>query len=430
MDLIVFEDNKYIDFLPLTYTKALFELKIGINTIVEKFIDAIRPEKSVFIARNYLAKVLGEKWNISVNYIHNIDEALIINGRLIPYRNSIENIIKLIRKHNQFLLVNNSSEVIAAKIKLELMNEFLDKIFDRPLELTNFLIKLKNKVNVIKNDDFKLINYIWDLIELNTVFLKIDFNNYVSSPNINGSVDDRAVIYGEENIFISSNVEIEGNVTIDGRKGPIFIDKDVEIYGPSRIEGPCYIGMNTRIVGGARIRSGSSIGPVCRVGGEVEETVFHGYVNMYHEGFIGHSYIGEWVNFGALTVNSDLKNTYGPVKVKNINTGKIKIGCFIADHVKTAIGTQIWTGKCIGVASHLYGVIYEDVPSFTIYAKSIGLGAYELKLESAIKTMNRVYSRRNRVPSESEIELIKKLFKLTENERRRLGIIKSTFKVP
>ena len=104
---------------------------------------------------------------------------------------------------------------------------------------------------------------------------------------------------------------------------------NVEVHGPSSIHGPCYIGRNTRIVSGARIRSDCSIGETCRIGSEIESSIFHGFSNMYHAGFMGHSYIGEWVNIGALTANSDLKNTYGPVKMeikgKEVNTGKIKV---------------------------------------------------------------------------------------------------------
>ena len=173
---------------------------------------------------------------------------------------------------------------------------------------------------------------------------------------------------------------------------------------------------------------------MCRVGGEFEESVMHGYSNKYHAGFIGHAYIGEWVNIGAMTTNSDLKDTYGTVKVtigtKRIDTGLRKVGCFIADMAKTSIGVLIYTGKKIGVASHLHGIVYEDVPSFTIYAKSLGAKSVELYLDSAIEIQRRMMARRKKELKDYEIEVIRKVFELTKEERIRGGVIKGAFKLP
>jgi len=202
------------------------------------------------------------------------------------------------------------------------------------------------------------------------------------------------------------------------------------VHAGSRITGPTYIGDRTIITSGL-IREGCSVGHVCRVGGELEETIVHGYTNKYHTGFIGHAYIGEWVNLGAATTNSDLKNTYGTVQVatggKKVDTGQKKIGCFIGDHAKTSIGTQIYTGRKIGVASHVHGFITEDVPSFTLWAKSLGAKSVELELESAIRTHERVLSRRDMKQTKEDVELLKKLFEITAKERERAGVVKGKF---
>jgi len=427
----VFEDYKYENLLPLTYVKPVFELKLGFDSILDKLLSYFS-YPVVLVVRDYLVKVeLERRSHCQVNSLGDADELLLVNGRLIPRGSSINLIAELMGKHDSFILTDVNGDVAAAKIGSEHVSGLRSVVEENPLGLRDFLIKLKSDLEVFESRDIDLIGYLWDLVDLNSEFLRLDFKRKVGSPGIYCSIDSRTVIYGSYgDMYISSNVEIEGNVNIDARRGPVYIDDGVTVYGPARIEGPCYIGRDSLILSGARIRGGSSIGEVCRVGGEVEESILYGYVNMYHEGFIGHSYISEWVNLGALTVTSDLKNTYGIVKVKGVSSGRIKVGCFMADHVKTAIGCRIWTGKCIGVASHLYGVVYEDVPSFTIYAKSIGLGAYELKLESAIETMKRVYSRRGRVPSECEIELIRKIFELTERERADAGVVKGEFRVP
>jgi hypothetical protein len=167
------------------------------------------------------------------------------------------------------------------------------------------------------------------------------------------------------------------------------------------------------------------------VGGELEETIVQGYTNKYHLGFLGHAYVGEWVNLGAATTNSDLKNTYGNVQVmaggKRVDTGSTKVGCFIGDHVKASIGTQIYTGKTLGVGSHVHGFVTDDVPSFTIWAKSLGAKPTELEFQSIIKTQERVLSRRGVKQTKEDVELLKNLFKLTAGERKKAGVAKRKF---
>ena len=141
-------------------------------------------------------------------------------------------------------------------------------------------------------------------------------------------------------------------VVIDAEHGPVYIDEGAEIHPFTRIEGPCYVGKKSILLG-AKCREGNSIGPMCRVGGEVEESIIHGYSNKYHDGFLGHAYVGEWVNLGALTTNSDLKNDYSSVSVMldghtPIDTGSTKVGSLIGDHTKTSIGTLLNTGAYVG----------------------------------------------------------------------------------
>jgi len=169
------------------------------------------------------------------------------------------------------------------------------------------------------------------------------------------------------------------------------------------------------------------------VGGELEETVVQGFTNKYHTGYLGHAYVGEWVNIGAATTNSNLKNTYGTVHVevggKRMNTQHAKVGCFIGDHAKTSIGTQIYTGRRIGVASHVHGFVTEDVPSFTIWAKHLGARPVELRLESALQTQKRVLARRGVKQTREDVELLKKIFGMTAVERRRAGVVKGRFEL-
>jgi UDP-N-acetylglucosamine diphosphorylase/glucosamine-1-phosphate N-acetyltransferase len=161
-------------------------------------------------------------------------------------------------------------------------------------------------------------------------------------------------------------------VVIDASNGPVYIDRDAEIHPFSRIEGPCYIGPKCILLG-AKCREGNSIGPLCRIGGEVEESIIQGYSNKYHDGFLGHAYVGEWVNLGAMTTNSDLKNDYSAVSVvldgrTPVSTGSTKVGSLIGDHTRTSIGTLLNTGSYVGAMTLLVATgkpLPKYIPSFT-----------------------------------------------------------------
>jgi len=162
---------------------------------------------------------------------------------------------------------------------------------------------------------------------------------------------------GSHALILDSDVRVEPGVVFDTRNGPVRLADRVEVKAGCRLEGPLYVGPSTVLLGGAV--GTSSIGAVCRLRGEIEESVILGFTNKAHDGFLGHSYLGRWVNLGAMTTNSDLKNTYGPVRIGGpdgpIDTGLRKLGCLMGDHVKTAIGTLINTGTVVGAGSNLFG---------------------------------------------------------------------------
>lgn len=431
MNLMLFEDELSANFKPLTYTRPVFELRCGMLSFLDRAVRRIPHHRVFLYVRDYLGGIEAfRRGDMIVNSIDNLDDDLIlINGRLV-LDDKFSTLFERLLEAKNTIFIQNSC-VVAAFLSMESAKNILHGRAGGLIGIRDFL-EFKDDLNIVEVNGLSLICNLWDLIDFNHALLKYDFNLIVEKPEILGEIDSRVVIYGDiRNLHVEENVTIEGNVNIDVRGGPIYIDRNVEVHGPSSIHGPCYIGRNTRIVSGARIRSGCSIGETCRIGSEVESSIFHGFSNMYHAGFMGHSYIGEWVNIGALTANSDLKNTYGPVKMeikgKEVNTGKIKVGCFIGDHVKTSIGCQIYTGKLIGVSSHLHGIVFENVPSFTIYAKSLGIKPVELNFDSAIRTMTRMYARRGKKPSDVEVELMRKIFELTSEERSEFGVKKGVF---
>ena len=211
-----------------------------------------------------------------------------------------------------------------------------------------------------------------------------------------------------------------------------MIDDGALIEPFSFIMGPTYIGKNTKI-NGARIYSKTSIGNNCIIGGEIEGSIIHEYTNKAHLGYIGHSIIGSWVNIGALTTNSNLKNTYGKIKInigrKKILTNEIKYGCMIGDNVKTSIGSLIFTGINIGPCSQLYGYTSENIPAFTIYNNLKKRELIESKINKIILTQSRVMKRRNISQTNHDRKLLRDLFKMTNKERKYMKVKKGVINI-
>jgi len=426
MIVALFEDECYENFYPLTYTRPVFECRSGMFTLLER-VQRLYPEsKFLLFTRKYLVSTLKRRVSHFVNAPDFIDdEVLLINGTFVMD----EKTKSLIKKN----LVKNVLMIQKRRIALAHLSEDVARNYGaelcRPLEGFT-LKKFMKKCKTLEASDLPLLTYPWDLVNKNAKLIKEDYL-VARKKESEGTIDSRATVYGnKENVYVGKGALVEAQVLLDARDGPIFIGDETMVHAGSRISGPTYIG-NKSIIPTGLIREGCSIGHVCRIGGELEETIIQGYTNKYHTGFIGHSYIGEWVNLGAATTNSDLKNTYGTVQVltrgKNVDTGQTKVGCFIADHAKTSIGTQIYTGKKIGIASQVHGFVTKDVPSFTIWSENFGSEPVELYLESAIETQKRVLSRRGVKQTREDVELLKKLFEITANEREKAGVVKGKF---
>jgi UDP-N-acetylglucosamine diphosphorylase/glucosamine-1-phosphate N-acetyltransferase len=426
MIVALFEDESYENFYPIAHTRPVFECKSGMFTILERA-QKLYPEATFHLfTRDYIVPILSKRVTATVNEPNSIDdELLLINGTLIMEEKTKRLIAKKLSKNT---LMMQNGRIALASVSKDLARKHGEDLC-RPL--TNHAArKLMKECKCLEAEDLPLLSYPWDLVNKNSELIKQDYSAMTKEES-EGTVDDKSTIYGsEESVHVGEGSFVEAHVTLDARDGPIFIGNETTVHAGSRITGPSFIGDKTIIPTGL-IREGCSIGPVCRVGGELEETIIQGYTNKYHTGFIGHAYIGEWVNLGAATTNSDLKNTYGTVQVatkgKNVDTGTTKVGCFIGDHAKTSIGTQIYTGKKIGVASQVHGVVTKDVPAFTMWSGNFGAKPVELYLQSAIDTQKRVLSQRGVKQTREDIELLKELFQITTQERKIAGVVKRKF---
>jgi UDP-N-acetylglucosamine diphosphorylase / glucose-1-phosphate thymidylyltransferase / UDP-N-acetylgalactosamine diphosphorylase / glucosamine-1-phosphate N-acetyltransferase / galactosamine-1-phosphate N-acetyltransferase len=224
----------------------------------------------------------------------------------------------------------------------------------------------------------------------------------------------------KKGVYAAADVAIADTAVFRTRGGPVVLEAGVEVGEFSYFEGPVYVGPRTRIIDRAAVKERTCIGATCKIGGELEDSVIENYTNKQHHGFLGHAWIGSWVNLGAGTSNSDLKNTYGDVRLEygdtRVDTGMQFMGCIMGDFAKSAINTSIFTGKIIGVSSMLYGFVGQNVPSFCNYARSFGQ-ITECPVEQAVLIQKRMFARRGISQSPEDGELLRAVFELTRAER-------------
>jgi len=274
-----------------------------------------------------------------------------------------------------------------------------------------------------KEVDVELVRYLWELVNNNGTWIEKDFHAIIpDGKKIRGNIYAGVHIIGKNKIYIAPGAVIKPGVVLDAEQGPIYIGKNVQIFPNAVIIGPAAIGENSWIKAGAQIYENTTIGPVCKVGGEVEESILQSYSNKQHSGFLGHSYLGSWVNLGADTNNSDLKNNYGSIKVtlngKQIDTGLPFVGVTIGDHSKSAINTMFNTGTVVGVCSNVFGAGFPSkyVPSFA-WGGAENTATYDV--DKAISVAKLVMARRNVEMSNAEEKLFHTVFDLTKTERKQ-----------
>lgn len=409
MRLVIYEDETFENFYPLTYLRAIFELRCGATTLADK-LRRVAPAAAVaYFARDILAPVLRERLGAPVNDPATLrgDDLLLVNGRLLLLEaaqlpaEGAEEILTCDGTPVGARVARATASALAASTPAQLL---------AALGATTPSREVKGI----------LLSYMWELIHHNPAAIAADFAA-AGKRGIVGTFSDHATVWGsKEQVYVAPTAEVHPFVCIDTKGGPVTIDEGAVVHPHTRIEGPSYIGPSTIIVGG-KIREGCSFGPVCRVGGEVEESIIHGYSNKYHDGFLGHAYVCEWVNLGALTTNSDLKNDYSTVQVylkgELTDTGDTKVGSFIGDHTKTSIGTILNTGTVVGVMCNVMAsgsVSPKFIPSFVTFlnGKFINI-AFKATMETARTAM----SRRKRTLSEAEAELLRATYTLTKPER-------------
>ncbi|NNF01508.1 MAG: glucose-1-phosphate thymidylyltransferase [Bacteroidia bacterium] len=385
MNFVLVDGPNRDHLLPLVATRAVADLRLGVLTIREKW-EVMLQTKCDVLTQDYLS---ADKPATSSNIIY-------INASVIP---SVD-LVAVIKKLEAGNCIVNDERVIAFQ-----HNELIEcSDFEN---VAASLVKTEIKLNILS------ITYPWDLFSNNADAIGNDVEQLRSKRKFINA-DKSNNILNEKNVFIEDGATVMF-CTINAEDGPVYIGKDAQVMEGSLIRGPVAICNNATVKMGAKIYGGTSIGPFCKIGGEVNNSIFMAYSNKGHDGFIGNSVIGEWCNLGADTNNSNLKNNYGNVRVWNepaqdyIDTGLQFCGVFIADHSKCGINTMLNTGTVIGVSSNIFGGGFppKNIPA---YSWGGAAGFERFKFDKAIEVAIAMYKRRGMQFSDKERSILQFLF--------------------
>jgi len=406
MSVLLFEDEQVAQLHPATIGRPAFAVSCGsyrlidlaprlggaVRTLVRPH---LRPLEEADPGRAELAARSGRgQW-------------LLINARLVPAVEIVDRLSGLLRTAKPGIVT--CAESVAAAL---LPEGAQPPAVGQAAELTAWL---KRQSLPALEADLPLLEYPHEIIRWHMQILRGNLQDRLARGNYRQTADG---------VFLAEGARLGQYVVTETASGPVVLDAGASIGPYCYLAGPAYIGPSARVIEHAAIKDAVSLGQTTKVGGEVEASIIEPYTNKQHHGFLGHSYLGSWINLGAGTCNSDLKNTYGPVKMdyngRKIATDMQFLGCIMGDYAKTAINTGIFTGKTIGACSMIYGFVTTNVPSFVNYARSFGQ-VTETPVDVMIATQARMFARRNVAQRPCDIQLLRDMYELTRHERQIAG---------
>jgi len=394
MNYILFDDGAWNDMRPLSFTRPVAEMRVGILTIREKW-ERLLASKLSFLTKEYLS----EKFPIRLQ-----EENLLVNGSILPNPKLIEAINSL--KLDEYLIAGEV--VLAANFKSEDVNLVTEE-------------EILEKQAVEYSGEFIRVDKPYQIFGLNDQALRDDFEMLTAgrkSQEISSTVN----VLGKENIFLEEGAKVEF-ATLNAQKGPIYIGKDAEIMEGVLVRGPLAMCEHSVLNLGTKIYGATTLGPYCKCGGELNNVVMFGYSNKAHDGFLGNAVLGEWCNIGADTNNSNLKNNYSPVKLWSYTTqsfartGLQFCGTIMGDHSKLGINTMLNTGTVIGVSANVFGAGFPRnfIPSFSMGGNH---GFKEYRLKATFEVADLVMQRRGIEFNEIEKNILSHIFDMTKDYRK------------
>lgn len=391
MNLILFDDQCCEQFLPFTYTRPLSEIRCGILTASERWKHLL----SCTVSYNTRPH-LQEKFKLLIK-----EDNLLINSRLLDSFKLLNEVKSLLP--NEYLVYQNT--ILACRLSAE--------------DSKNFSYERIPEQAKVYGGSINLLTNIWDIFFMNDTILRQDYEQLTQGRESQKPSTTNTILGNQ--LFIEEGARVECAI-LNTESGPIYIGKDAEVMEGSIVRGPFAMGEHAVLKMGAKIYGATTLGPLCKVGGEVNNSVFFANSNKAHDGFIGNAVIGEWCNIGADSNNSNLKNNYEEVKLWSeskksfVKTGLQFCGLMMADHSKCGINTMFNTGTVVGVSCNIYGAGFPRnfIPSFSWGSAN---GFMEYQLNKAIETASKVFARRNMEFDEVEQNLLRHVFEQTQVQR-------------
>lgn len=406
MTVVLFEDEWVPQLYPVSIGKAAFTINCGGFRLIDLVAEL---DASIsWIVRPYLRDMQVANFPELAQAARGTGPTLLLNAALVPAV-SVLNVLASLVREGQPCVIRAKKRTVAALLPRGVAPP---AELSTAEELSTYFKGLELEISEI---ELPLLEYPHDIVRYHTQTLAENLEYLLRR----GSY--REVSTG---VFVAEGVELGPHVVTDTRKGPILVENGASIGPYCFLNGPAHIGAHARVIEHSAIKDGVVLGHTTKIGGEVEASIIEPYTNKQHHGFLGHSYLGSWINLGAGTCNSDLKNTYGEVNMeyqgKRVPTGMQFIGCIVGDYVKSAINTGIFTGKTIGVCSMVYGFVTTNVPSFVNYARLFGQ-VTETPVEVLVDTQARMFARRNVTQRPCDVQLLRDMYELTRHERQLAG---------
>ncbi len=391
MNYILFDGSVRNSLLPFTFTRPVADIRIGILSIREKW------EKYL----GYTTTTITEEY-LEVKYpMVELEENVLINASYLP----TESLVEQVRNLSENQAIFKGEEVIA--FFTSDTQEDVDFTLYKQIECSGDVLQLKNT---------------WDIFSLNDKAIEADFN-LLTEDRTSQPIPEGVQVINKENIFIEEGATISFS-SLNASKGPIYIGKDAEIMEGCLVRGPFAMCEHSVLKMGAKVYGATTLGPFCKVGGEVNNSVLFGFSSKGHEGFLGNSVLGEWCNVGADTNTSNLKNNYAEVKLWNYqverftNTSLQFCGLMMGDHSKCGINTMFNTGTVIGVSANIFGSGFPRnfIPSFS-WGGAAGFTTYQLN--KVIEVAKVVMKRRELQFSEIDENILQHVFDETAKNRAK-----------
>ena len=436
--LVVFEDLESRAFDVLTDLRSVFDLRCGAGTLLERLTDRFAHDRLVLLPRPELCDLVAEMHpDVQVGWSADAGDAarterhraaasgdgqaasafVFVNGRLLVTGDDAAALDTLARRacgvdgradaaaSAGALTVGNA--IVVAHCDATTAQELataLDRVWKRGADAKALQRPFSKRVHSLETlagaapDDSVLLEHAWELVQHNQAAILDDFaHGPGAGVSVGARIDPGVHLMHDASIRVEEGVRLRPGVVLDAEGGPITLEAGVDVQPLVVLRGPLWVGRDCLLKAGAKIHEGTSLGPVCKVGGEVEGSILQAYSNKQHEGFLGHAFLGEWVNLGADTNNSDLKNNYGSVRMwesgRFVDTDSMFMGLVAADHVKSAINTQFNTGTVVGLSSQVFGAGF---PPKYIAPFTWGTADEVYELERALETARAVMARRQR----------------------------------